>query len=273
MEALEVAHREGAPHRRRLDHARAGPPGDLGAERRPLVAVQLHERQADARSATRAISSSGALTNTPATSARRCSAAPIASASATVQRRARARVEDHADRPRAELGGEQRILEAGDAADLDVGRVHADTLPLTAGRARARGAPPPGRPRASAARRRAPPSTPASRSRVTSAAVQIPDSDTTRTPSGIAPSSEKVRSTSTLKSRRSRLLMPTICAPTSSATSSSRVVVHLDERVEAALRRLLVERAQLGRARARRRSAGPRRRRQRRPPRAGRGRR
>ena len=42
-------------HRRRLDHARAGAPRDLGAERRALVAVQLHERQAD-RSASSVIS-------------------------------------------------------------------------------------------------------------------------------------------------------------------------------------------------------------------------
>ena len=65
-----------------------------------------------------------------------------------------------------------------------------------------------------------PPRRPAPAARAARARA-IPDSETTVTPAGISPSSANVRSTSTLKSRRSRLLIPIRSAPPSSARLSS----------------------------------------------------
>ena len=70
-------------------------------------------------SAACATSSSVALTNTPTSSTRRRSAAAMPAADGGVGRARRARPEDEAERPRAELDGELGVLEAGDAADLD----------------------------------------------------------------------------------------------------------------------------------------------------------
>ena len=65
------------------------------------------------------------------------------------------------------------------------------------------------------------------------AAEEMPDSDTTIAPGGIADISLAVRSRSTEKSRRSRLLTPMISAPRAAARCELRRVVDLDEHVEA----------------------------------------
>ena len=72
--ALEVAHVAGARHLRGLDHARAGPARHLAAERRALVAVQLHERQPEILARPHDIAPAG-RSRTPRT-ARPCAAAP-----------------------------------------------------------------------------------------------------------------------------------------------------------------------------------------------------
>ena len=69
----------------------------------------------------------------------------------------------------------------------------------------------------------------------------MPDSATTIASAGICPSSAKVRSTSTLKSRRSRLLTPMIVRAGAGGDLELGAVVDLDEHVEAALERLARE--------------------------------
>ena len=119
VEGAEGAHLRGVAHARGLDHAGAGAASRLAAVGRALVAVQLEQREPAAVGGLAATSSRVALTNTPATSTRRCSSAPISSA---VRQRARARAagpEDQAERPRAEVRARRGVGERGDSADLD----------------------------------------------------------------------------------------------------------------------------------------------------------
>jgi len=74
-------------HTRRLDELRARPACDLGAERRPLVAVELDVRVSPVVCVTASISSSVALTKTPTMFSVRRSAAPMTWASASSTRR------------------------------------------------------------------------------------------------------------------------------------------------------------------------------------------
>ncbi len=76
-----------AAHPCRLDHLAAGAPRRLGAERRPLVAVELEHGQPDRVRRLRPGSPGVGLTNTPATSTRRLSAAAISAAAPGSQRR------------------------------------------------------------------------------------------------------------------------------------------------------------------------------------------
>ena len=94
---------------------------DRGAERRALVAVQLHVGERRARRRRAAISSSGGLTNTPTSSTRRRSARAIPAATRGSSWRAERGPEDEPDRPGAELDRQLGVLEARDAADLDPG--------------------------------------------------------------------------------------------------------------------------------------------------------
>ena len=70
---------------------------------------------------------------------------------------------------------------------------------------------------------------------------------TTILPAGTSDSSSNVRSRSTVKSVRSRLLMPITSASSSSATSSSSRVVDLHEHVEVERERVAVQPLQLAR--------------------------
>ena len=72
-------------------------------------------------SAVSATSSRVGFTNRPTTSARRLSVAAISVAASTSHAPRGAGPEVQAHRPGAELGGEDGVLEAGDAADLHVG--------------------------------------------------------------------------------------------------------------------------------------------------------
>ena len=95
--------------------------GDRGAERRPLVAVQLHVREPDRRRPRAAISSSVWLTNTPDELEPAPHRARDPGRHGRVGRALGPRPEDEPDRPRAERGRQLGVLEPRDAADLDVG--------------------------------------------------------------------------------------------------------------------------------------------------------
>ncbi len=118
MKTLEVPHVARTGHLSRLDHARSRPARHLRAERRALVAVQLDHARPELL----------AVAHDPLE--RRVHVHP-AQLDAAAQRRddllrrcrrappRRALIEDHSERPCAELDRELRVGEVGDAADLD----------------------------------------------------------------------------------------------------------------------------------------------------------
>ena len=120
VEALHVAHLADRGYLRRLYHPRAGAVPRFCAVRRPLVAVQLQQRQpeflADAHNLVQRLVDEHPAHLHLATQR-----------SGDTQRllhRARARaglIEHHPHRPRAELHGQLGVLQAGDAAHLDAG--------------------------------------------------------------------------------------------------------------------------------------------------------
>ncbi len=124
MEALEVAEVRGVGDADRLDHLGAGAAGDLGAERRSLVAVQLHVREVEGVGGVRDLVEARVDEH-----ADRLDPAPQrrgdAGRDGGIGGPRRAVPEDEADRPRAELDGELGVLGACDAADLDAARVRA----------------------------------------------------------------------------------------------------------------------------------------------------
>jgi hypothetical protein len=123
VEARQRLDVRAASHAHRLDHLAARAASRLGAERRALVAVELHHRQVEGLSdlcdmLERRVDEH-ARDLDPAPERRRDLGGCIELAPAR-----RARPEDQPDRPRARVDGETRVFKRGDPAELDLRHPH-----------------------------------------------------------------------------------------------------------------------------------------------------
>src|SRR5882724_4122676 len=117
VEALDVAHVARAGHLRGLYHARARAPAHLRTERWPLIAVELDHAQADLLAERDDLLQRGVdehPAQLDAAAKRRGDALCFGGRAAP----GAAVVEDHPERPRAEIACELRVCEVRDATDL-----------------------------------------------------------------------------------------------------------------------------------------------------------